>query len=82
MYQHIKFYSEDGKKKTVQCVFRSQRMFERFLTIASLLASHTLFSYDALDENEKNVFSLAVIPANIAGFKRIYNLLYPDLAIK
>lgn len=80
MYQHVKFYSEDGKKKTVECVFRSDNTFNSFLTLADKYFSYNIFAWDILAENKNNIFNLAVIPANIKGLKRIYNLLYPDIA--
>lgn len=80
MYQHVKFYSEDGKNKSVECVFRSEKTFELFLSIAKTYLSYNVYAWDILDENEKNIFHLAVIPANVTGLKRIYSLLYPNLS--
>lgn len=81
MYQHVKFYSEDGKKKSVECVFRSQKALDSFILLADNFAGCNIFAWDIINENKKNFFSLAVIPANMKGLKRICNLLYPNLVL-
>jgi len=79
--QIVEFSSNDpGYRNTFRGTFRSERTFNKFIETWQHAGGFLRFNYDllyTLDDEYPGLYS--TIPANYKGYKRVMQVLYPDL---
>jgi len=71
MYQQVTLYPNNMKGTQLDCVFRSENTFNRFMDDYAYFGGYLQIVADLIQEYSTNEFNLPVIPANSRGFKQV-----------